>query len=217
MKSENIPCRFAASRYKGELLVILVLAWAALSFAADTANKTVKAFDRGDHYVFTMTLAHGATDSTGHLYSQAIDLRGLDVERAVILFKATAGAARDVNLFVQGSDSLKGTYFASAVTRSQWDDYSPDTANLTNIYQAAFAYVSSETFLPATSDTALFKIQDAAFLQKYIRFDQHGQTGNTQHLGNQTEIRLVIPKLPGYDEHPIWRLLTPANRVKSTT
>lgn len=198
------------------LIFSLFAATASFAVLADVANKSVTATSDGEYITFTTTLLHTATDSTNHLFSQAVDIRGLDVSTMVIHFKATGISGRDVNLFVQGSNSLVGTTFASGVTRSQWDDYSADTGNLAGIFEAEFAYVSSEVFLAATADSALFKVRDPAVLNRYVRFDQHGQSGN-RSTSNQTVVTIRAKKIAGYDDDPVLRLITLASRVQSTT
>lgn len=166
--------------------LILILPYPAKVKAADVVNITVSFRPDGDRVYYSVNLIHtgGATDN---ISSQLIDMTGLDTETGVIQVWGLTVTGRDVNLFIEGSNSRKDSTFASFYTRPELDDVdaggtAPILLNLSLI----------EKLVVDTGDTSRYVIPEAALKCRYLRITGDGQSGNP--AGSTTHVRLTFKK-----------------------
>jgi hypothetical protein len=182
---------------------VVVLLLASLVFmpvvqAADVSNLSVTVTQQTgiDFVQFEVTLIHTGA-ATDNVFSQAIDMAYLDLDGATIQAVAlVGGSGRDVNIDIQGSNSLADSTFETYETRGEFDDFSPDDggleqsvlldrdfiklgtkANLTSVYSAAdLKFFSADS--SASDPLMIYTEKDRALRCRYIRVVSAGQSGN---------------------------------------
>lgn len=180
--------------------IVLLLLMAVPTQAANQYNKTVTVWDMGDRVLIKVVLIHtsGAEDN---IYSQAISTVGLDPEGATIQWQANNGATnRDVNLFIQGSNDPSNapndSTFASYFTRTAWDDYSADAANLENIYPLDIYQDAGDLAAVNGDSIAVITQEEPAVQCLWFRVYSDGQSSNP--ATSSTTAYILMKKRPGY-------------------
>jgi hypothetical protein len=212
----------------------LMLFYAPQAQAADVKNLATTASEKGDLVIFYATLIHTGA-GTDNVYTKAIAIDGLELVGATIQCISQFGTTnRDVNIDIQGSNSLLDSTFESYQTRGEFDDFSPDGGGLeaTALLDRDFAKANTITqFLAATnisgvqpffalSDTSadtdvLWTEKDQALRCRWIRVVSDGQTSNP--ATSSTLVILQFKKAAGYyGSGASIKYPRPQDRVKST-
>ena len=165
--------------------VLLLLFWTASCFGlADSSNHTVSVKQTDTEVVFYGTLKFSSNDSTSSLFTQAIETEHFDVYQPIVfqIHGNSAAAAQDVNIFIEGSNSLEDSTFENFHTINYFDDVDLFSADGPLIHVINFKIEAKDSLATGISrrtyHTSIAGLIDPAFLCRYIRIEADGQAGN---------------------------------------
>lgn len=170
-------------------ILFLFFVFASFSFAADSKNATTSYMSEDEQYIVyygTIQFTAGATDNH---YSKAFSIGNCSTKdkEAVIQVWCDGVGAVDINVFIQGSNSLLDSTFATNRTDTVFDDVN----SATPVYSyVGWAYVAGSTTVP---------VVDAVGSCQYIRVMGDGQTSSP--ATSVLSYRIKLPKKTGAKKH----------------
>lgn len=159
------------------------------SFAANSENATTSYMLETEDYIIYYGTLQFTTGATDNHCSKAFWIGSCSTKdkEAVIQVWCSAIANIDINVFIEGSNSLVDSTFASNKTDTLFDDVNSATPVYSYI---GWAYVAGAGHIP---------VVDAVGSCNYIRIKGDGQTSSP--AGSILSYRIKLPKKTGAKLH----------------
>ncbi len=172
------------------LIMLALIVLVSVAFGGDVANKTVYSNEEYSYVVYRGMLDYSATDSTDNLFTQAMFIGDCDMitSRGVLQIWVTGAVAMDVDVFIEGSNTLYATAFKSVRTDTLLNDIGAGVT-LTPV----ITYVGSAFITRTTLAASISPVADPAGQGSWVRLKCDGQAGNEADV--KVYFYLIVKKL----------------------